>query len=229
MAQGYLPPAICTDLTNDSISKAPALIWVVIDWKWGPQIPDWFNWMWEWDTRHVRGKDRQREREAVYGAGELWNVQCNSAPSPLQKNSGENLQNMHFLCRNAHGVYIFQNKSRCLRVSDSFSKAAVRVSNFSVSMKIGFHFSKREIWLEMEYYWFVPHGGVVWCRYMSIVHWLRGEHAIYIPSSICSEFLMSLTIDAEMVWQERLHQIWKELNVSSPSIRITLISLPFSI
>lgn len=76
----------------------------------------------------------------------------------------------------------------------------------SVSVKIGFHHWKRGIWLEMEYYWFVPHECVVWCRYMSTAHWLRGIWAWYIPSSVFPEFLMPLTTVVEMVWQEKLYQ-----------------------
>lgn len=79
MAQGYLPPVICADLTNDSISKASALIWVVIDWKWGPQIPDWFSWIKGGDMQwQVRGKDNQQEREST--VQEIWELYYRTLP-----------------------------------------------------------------------------------------------------------------------------------------------------
>lgn len=66
--RGYLPQAICTDLTNYSISKGSALIWVVIDWNRGTQIPDWFSWMSE-------GNKLQRKK-GKRTAGRRTGAQC---------------------------------------------------------------------------------------------------------------------------------------------------------
>lgn len=66
--RGYLPQAICTDLTNYSISKGSALIWVVIDWNRGTQIPDWFSWMSEGNKLQQVGGKRT--------AGRLTAAQC---------------------------------------------------------------------------------------------------------------------------------------------------------
>lgn len=70
VALGYMPPAIWADLTNDSPSKACALICVVIDWKGGLQIPDRFRWMRRGDiVWHAQGIGSHQERGSKYRAG----------------------------------------------------------------------------------------------------------------------------------------------------------------
>lgn len=181
---------------------------MVIDWKWGPQIPDWFSWIWgprccgKWKEL----KDRQQERQQAYSAGDLGNILYNAASFTLHTNSGKNLSDKPFPhVLNKHAIYIDHPMSA---LCFFFQCSCQDIWFVSVSMKIGFHHWKREIWLEMEYYWFVPHECVVWCRYMSTARWLRGIYAWYIPSSVFPEFLMPLTTVVEMVWQEKLYQTW---------------------
>lgn len=163
--RGYLPQAICTDLTNYSISKGSALIWVVIDWNRGTQIPDWFSWMSQGNKlRRVRGK------------GDSWQADWCAAPcasSTLKEfkiifDGGMRLWHGWWYASYIPSFFLFVCRGNNVIPVGFSLRATLGISNLlGVSVKIGFHHSKGGIWLEMETYWFVPRRGVAWCRYAS--------------------------------------------------------------